>query len=73
MEKKTNLVFIPIHSSEGTNMRKNVLQRISKLEGIDIPQSELDMRIDDEFRKTQDFTTEMERISESRLFPLLCC
>lgn len=54
-------------------MRENVLQSISKLESIDIPKSELDMCIDDELGETQDLTTEMECISETRLFTLLCC
>lgn len=52
-------------------MSEHVLQSIGELERIDIAQSELDVRVDNELRKTKDFSTQMERVSESRLLPLL--
>ena len=53
-------------------MSKDVLQCIGELERVDVSKSELDVRIDDKLRKTQDLTAEMEGISESSLLALLC-
>lgn len=52
-------------------MSEHVLQSIGELERIDIAQSELNVRVDDELRETEDFSTQVERVSESRLLPLL--
>jgi len=53
-------------------VREDVLQRICELEGIDITKAELNMSIDNEFRKTQYLATQVEGVAEARLFALLC-
>ena len=68
----TNLVLIAVHASQSTNVREDVLQSIGKLESVNVAQAELDIGIHDEFCKAKDFTAQMERISEARLFALLC-
>lgn len=52
-------------------MGEDVLHRISKLEGVHIPQAELDVGIDDKLGETENLSTQMEGISESRLFAFL--
>lgn len=52
-------------------MCKDVLDSIRQLEGVDVSKSELDVRVDNELCETQDFTTQVERISETRLLALL--
>ena len=52
-------------------MGEDVLNRICELEGIDSSKSELHMGIDDELGETEDFTAQMEGISETRLLTLL--
>ena len=49
-------------------MGKDVLQSISKLESINVTKTELNIRIDDKLSQTKDFSTKVERISETRLF-----
>jgi hypothetical protein len=49
---------------------KDVLDSISKLEGIHIAQSELNMSINDELSKTQNLSTKMESVAETRLLSL---
>ena len=66
------LILVPIHARQCANVRKDVLDSIGELEGIDVAQTELDMSIDDELGETEDFTTKMERVSETRLLTLLC-
>lgn len=48
--KQTDFVFVPVHSSECTNMGEDVLQSISQLESIDVSEPELDVCVDDKFR-----------------------
>jgi len=43
------------------------LKTIGKLESIDVSESVLNVRVDDEFRETEDFSTQVESVSESRL------
>lgn len=52
-------------------MRKDVLQRISKLESVDVSKTELNVCIDNKFSETKDFSAKMEGISETRLLSLL--
>lgn len=53
-------IFITIHSGKLTNMSENVLQTIGQLESINVVQSVLHVRIDDQFGQAQDFTTQVE-------------
>ena len=46
-------------------MSKDVLQCIGELERVDVSKSELDVCVDDELRQTEDFTAQMEGISEA--------
>jgi hypothetical protein len=52
-------------------MREDILQRVGKLERVDIPEPELDMRIHNELGESQDFSAQMEGISEARFLALL--
>lgn len=52
-------------------MSKNVLDRVSKLESINVSKPELDVSIDDEFGETENLATKMERIAETRFLALL--
>lgn len=45
-EVLTDLVLISIHAGESPNVREDILQRISKLEGIHVAQTELNMCVD---------------------------
>ena len=53
--------------------QKRINNRKTYLESIYISQSILHMRINDEFRKSQDFTTQMKSITKTRLLTLLRC
>ena len=48
-------------------MTEDVLERIGQLEGVDVSETELHMRIDNQLRQTQDFSAQVECISETRL------
>jgi hypothetical protein len=50
---------------------KDILQSIGQLECVDIPKTELNMDVHDKLGKTEDLTTEMERISKTRFLPFL--
>ena len=52
-------------------MSKCVLKGICELECVDISEMELDMRIDNKLRKAQNFSAQIECISETRLLTLL--
>ena len=67
------LVLVPVHTSECTDMTEDVLQCIGQLERVDVAKTELHVRIDDQLRETEDFSAQVESISESRLLTLLRC
>jgi hypothetical protein len=46
-------------------MCKDVLKGIGQLEGINIAETELNIGVHNQLRKTKDFTAEMEGVSES--------
>ena len=69
----TYLVLVPIHSRQSANMCEDVLDGIGKLEGVDISEAILDMGVNNELGQTKDFSAQVERVSEARLFSLLCC
>lgn len=62
---------VSVHSRQLPHMRKHVLQPVRQLEGIHVPQPELHMRIHNQLCQSQDLSTEMKGVSESRLFSLL--
>jgi hypothetical protein len=49
---------------------KNILQSISELEGINVTETELDMCVNNQFRKSENFTTKMKGVPKTRLFAL---
>jgi hypothetical protein len=65
------LVLVSVHSRKLTDMGEEVLQSVRKLESVDVTKSELDVGIDNELGQSQDFSTEMEGVSESRSLSLL--
>jgi len=64
VSKSANLVLLPVHSSQRANVHKNVLRCVCELESIDIAKAELS--INDELRKTQDFSTQVGKCRESK-------
>ena len=65
------LVLVSVHSRELTDVGEEILQSVRKLESVDVTKSELDVRVDDELGQSQDFSAEMEGVSESRSLSLL--
>jgi hypothetical protein len=51
-------------------VRKNILDGIRELEGINIAKTILDMGINDKLRQAKNFSTQVESIPETRLLPL---
>ena len=66
------LVLVSIHPRQLSDMRKRILERISQLKGIHIPESILHIRIHNQLGQSQNLTTQMKSISETRLFAFLC-
>jgi len=52
----TYLVLVPVHTREGSNVSKDVLQRISELERVHITKAELNMRINHELRQAKNLS-----------------
>jgi hypothetical protein len=42
------LILVPVHACRGTNVRKDILQAVGQLEGVDIAATKLNVRIDNE-------------------------
>jgi hypothetical protein len=40
------LILVPVHACKGTNVRKDILQGVGQLEGVDIAETELNVSID---------------------------
>jgi len=59
----------PVHTSQRANVREDVLQRVLELESIDIANTELNVSINDELRKTQDFSTQVASVSKTTYAP----
>ena len=60
---------ILVHPGQ-SNMCENVLQGVSQLEGIDITETQLDVCVNDELGEANNFTAEVEGVSESRFLSL---
>ena len=52
-------------------MCEDVLDSVGKLERVNVTETELNVRIDDQLRQAENLTTQVEGVSETRLFPLL--
>mmetsp|Transcript_29770 Transcript_29770/g.62392 ORF Transcript_29770/g.62392 Transcript_29770/m.62392 type:complete len:390 (-) Transcript_29770:1623-2792(-) len=66
-------VLVPIHASQLPDMGERVLEPICQLECIDVAETKLNIRIDNDFRQTEDLTAQVESVAESRLLALLGC
>lgn len=64
------LVLVAIHSRQLTDVGEHELKTIGELEGVDVAETVLDMRIDDELGEAEDLATEVEGVSEAGLFAL---
>jgi hypothetical protein len=64
-------VLVPVHSRQISHMGEYVLKSVSELKGVYIPQPELHMGVHDQFCQSQDFPTEVKRISETGFLPFL--
>ena len=64
-------VLVTVHSGELADVGEDVLEPIGQLESIDIVQSILNVGVDNELCKSQNFTTQMESVTETRLLTLL--
>lgn len=52
-------------------MSERELKSVGELERVDVAEAVLDVRVDDELGETEDLATEVEGVSEARLFALL--
>lgn len=59
-------VFVAIHARQLANMSENILQTIGQLKCVHVVQTILNVRIDDQFCQTQDFTTQMESCEKNQ-------
>lgn len=67
-----DLVLVTVHTRQRTDVSEDVLQGVSQLERVDVAKAELNVSIDDQLGKTEDFAAQMERISEAGLLTLFC-
>jgi len=58
-------VFISVHACELSDVCEDILDTISELESIDVSETILHMRIDNELHESEDFSAEMEGITET--------
>ncbi len=58
-------VLVSIHSSELANVGKSVLQTIRQLESVHITQSILHVRVNHKLGQAEDFSAQMEGVTES--------
>jgi hypothetical protein len=64
-----------VHTSQLPDVVEGIENTISKLEGVDVAETVLDLSVDNELRQTKDLTHEMECNSGRRdggLRPALC-
>jgi hypothetical protein len=64
-------ILVSVHTCQLPNVREDVLEAICQLEGLDVSQAVLDMRINDQLGHAKDLTTQMEGVTEARLLTLL--
>jgi len=53
-------------------MGEGVLDGIGELEGVDVPEAILNVRVNYELGQAKDFSTQVEGISKARFFSFLC-
>ena len=65
------LVLVSVHSSQLPEMTEDVVKTISELEGVEVSKSILHVRVSHDLHHSEDFSAEMESVSETRLLSLL--
>lgn len=65
------LVLVAIHPRQLADVSEDVLQAVGELEGVDVVQAILHVRVDDEFGESQDLAAQVEGVAETRLLSLL--
>ena len=63
-------ILVTIHASQLADVRKNVLQAVSQLVRVDVAETVLHVRIDNDLGEAQKFAHQVESIAETRLFAL---
>ena len=66
------LVLVPVHSGKCADMCKDILDCISELEGVNVPETVLNVGINDELGQAEDLSAQMEGVSETRFLSLFC-
>mmetsp|Transcript_3880 Transcript_3880/g.8478 ORF Transcript_3880/g.8478 Transcript_3880/m.8478 type:complete len:333 (+) Transcript_3880:5507-6505(+) len=64
-------ILVAIHARQLADVRKNILQAVCQLIGVNVAQSILNVRVDDELRQPENLAAEVEGIAEARLLALL--
>ncbi len=65
-------VLVTINTSQLTQMSIHVLEAIIKLEGINVTQTILHITINHKFNNSENLSTQVEGITETRSLTLLC-
>lgn len=65
------LVLVTVHARELTDVGEGELETVGELEGVDVAEAVLDVRVDDELGEAEDLATEVEGVSEAGLLALL--
>ena len=66
-------IFITVHPCQLAHVRKDVLEAVSELEGLDVAKAILNVRIYDQLGEAKDLSAKVEGIAEARLLSLLSC
>ena len=66
-----NANFSENRKARQNNKIRKTLRASSNLEGVDVAETVLDVTVDDELRQAQHLATQVERVAETRLLPLL--
>jgi len=51
------LVLVPVHFRQGIDVGEGVLDGIDELEGLDVPETILNVRVNNELGQTKNFST----------------
>jgi len=66
------LVLVPVHARELTHVRECVLQPVSQLKRVDVPQSVLYVCVNNQLGEPENLPAQVERVPKATLLPLLC-
>ena len=65
------LILVAVHTGKLAHVVEGIKNTICELEGIDVTQTVLNLGIDDKLSQAENFTHQVESISEARLLTLL--